>query len=168
MVEMTGNYVFDTPTGSRSLVELFGDRNQLIVYQFMDMGPDEYCPGCTWFTNNVPEISLAGLAKNDVAWATVSNMPLTQINEYKTLKGWSIPFYSSHGTTFSDDCGAGAGFQLSAFVRADENVYRTYSTSSRGVDRLVFSNSILDLVVYGRQEDWEDSPAGWPQLPTYG
>jgi len=46
--------------------------------------------------------------------------------------------------------------------------YRTYSTTARGVDRLVFVNSILDLTPYGRQEDWEDSPPGWPQHPTYG
>jgi predicted dithiol-disulfide oxidoreductase (DUF899 family) len=47
-------------------------------------------------------------------------------------------------------------------------VYRTYSTTARGVDRLVFLHNILDLSPYGRQEDWEDSPAGWPQHPTYG
>ena len=38
----------------------------------------------------------------------------------------------------------------------------------RGVDRLLFVNNIQDLTVYGRQEDWEDSPEGWPQHPTYG
>jgi hypothetical protein len=25
---------------------------------------------------------------------------------------------------------------------------------------------LLDLTVYGRQEEWEDSPEGWPQDPT--
>ena len=53
-------------------------------------------------------------------------------------------------------------------LRIDDQVYRTYGTTSRGVDRLLFTNSVQDLVVYGRQEDWEDSPAGWPQHPTYG
>ncbi len=57
---------------------------------------------------------------------------------------------------------------LSVFLRDGDASYRTYNTSLRGVDRLVFANSILDLVPYGRQEDWEDSPAGWPQHPTYG
>jgi hypothetical protein len=28
---------------------------------------------------------------------------------------------------------------------------------------LVFTNSLLDLMPYGRQETWEDSPPGWPQ-----
>jgi predicted dithiol-disulfide oxidoreductase (DUF899 family) len=56
---------------------------------------------------------------------------------------------------------------LSVFLRDGEDVYRTYCTTSRGVDRLVFVNSVLDLTPYGRQEDWEDSPPGWPQNPTY-
>ena len=82
--------------------------------------------------------------------------------------GWTFPFVSSQGTSFSDDCGAGPGFVLSAFLRDGTDVYRTYSTTARGVDRLYFSTNILDLCPYGRQEDWEDSPPGWPQHPTYG
>ena len=39
---------------------------------------------------------------------------------------------------------------------------------ARGVDRLMFVPNILDLAPYGRQQDWEDSPPGWPQHPTYG
>ena len=54
------------------------------------------------------------------------------------------------------------------FLRDGDDVYRTYSTTQRGVDRLLFVNNILDLAPYGRQEDWEDSPDGWPQHPTYG
>jgi predicted dithiol-disulfide oxidoreductase (DUF899 family) len=54
------------------------------------------------------------------------------------------------------------------FLRDGDHVYRTYSTTARGVDRLLFTNNILDLTPYGRQEEWEDSPPGWPQHPTYG
>jgi predicted dithiol-disulfide oxidoreductase (DUF899 family) len=161
-----GRYVFDTPEGPRTLLDLFDGRPQLVVYQFMDNGPDEFCPGCTHFTNNV--VDLTELANNDVSWATVSNMPLAQIEAYKAQKGWDMRFVSSHGTTFSSDCGADGGFGLSVFLRDDANVYRTYATTARGVDRLLFVNNILDLVAYGRQEDWEDSPPGWPQHPTYG
>jgi|SRR6266568_4330375 len=168
MVEFTDSYTFDAPTGKKSLLDLFDGRRQLVVYQFMDNGPDNYCPGCTWFTNNVPATGLAGLAGRDVTWVTVSNMPLAQLEAYSTRMGWTVPFVSSHGTSFSDDCGVGGGFLLSVFLRDGEHIYRTYSTGSRGVDRLVFVNSILDLTPYGRQEDWEDSPAGWPQHPTYG
>ncbi|MDI1463890.1 DUF899 family protein [Catellatospora sp. KI3] len=168
MVQFSTEYVFDTPDGPKTLLELFEGRTQLAVYQFMDNGPDHYCPGCTGFTNNVPATALAGLNDAGVTWVTVSNMPLAQIEAYKAKMGWTLPFVSSHGTSFTDDCGAGRGFMLSVFLRDGDRVYRTYSTTARGVDRLVFANSILDLMPYGRQQDWEDSPDGWPQHPTYG
>jgi hypothetical protein len=40
--------------------------------------------------------------------------------------GWTVPFMSSHGSSFSDDCGAGGGFVLSLFLRDGADVYRTY------------------------------------------
>ena len=132
----------------------------------MDNGPDEFCPGCTHFTNNVAD--LTDLADCDVSWSNVSNMPLDQIEAYKARMGWTLPFVSSGGTTFAEDCGANGGFMLTVFLRSGSDVFRTYSTTARGVDRLLFANNVLDLVPYGRQEDWEDSPKGWPQHPTYG
>jgi predicted dithiol-disulfide oxidoreductase (DUF899 family) len=168
MVKWRNDYTFDSPSGPKTLLDLFDGKEQLVVYQFMDNGPDAYCPGCTWFTNNIPATALPLLADNGVAWANVSNMPLAQIESYKQEKGWTLPFVSSHGTTFADDCGAGGGFMLSVFLRDGADIFRTYSTTARGVDRLVFANSISDLLPYGRQEDWEDSPPGWPQHPTYG
>jgi len=168
MVEFGNDYTFDTPAGPRTLLDLFEGRNQLIVYQFMDRGPDRYCPGCTHLTNNIPLPALAAFARIGVSWVTVSNMPLAQIESYKQQMGWTLPFVSSHGTSFAEDTGAGSGFLLSVFLRDGEDVYRTYSTTQRGVDRVEFYNSVLDLTPYGRQEDWEDSPPGWPQHPTYG
>jgi predicted dithiol-disulfide oxidoreductase (DUF899 family) len=168
MVKFDKEYMFDTSAGPKSLIDLFEGRGQLIVYQFMDNGPDHYCPGCTWFTNGVPAAAPDTLADRGITWVTVSNMPLAQIEAYKRQMGWTLPFVSSHGTSFADDCGAGRGFMLSVFLRDGDEVYRTYNTTSRGVDRLVFVNSILDLTPYGRQEEWEDSPPGWPQHPTYG
>lgn len=168
MVRVTADYDFDSPSGPRSLPDLFEGRTQLVVYQFMDNGPDNYCPGCTWFTNNVPAAGPALLAESGVTWVTVSDMPLAQIQAYASRMGWSVPFVSSRGTTFAEDCGAGGGFMLSVFVRDGDNVYLTYNTTSRGVDGLLFASKILDLTPYGRQQDWEDSPAGWPQRPTYG
>lgn len=168
MVPFPDRYAFATPTGTKSLLELFEGRQQLVVYQFMDRGPDQYCPGCTGFTDNVPVTALPGLAEHGVSWVNVSDMPLAQIETYKARRGWTLPFVSSHGTSFSADCGAGGGFMLSVFLRDGEDVYRTYQTTSRGVDRLVFLHNILDLTPYGRQQDWEDSPPGWPQHPTYG
>jgi len=166
MVKFASDYAFDAPTGTRTLLDLFEGRGQLVVYQFMDNGPDAYCPGCTHFTRNV--VDLAGLAERGISWATVSNMPVSQIESYQARMGWTMPFVSSRGTSFAADCGAGRGFMLSVFLRDGQDVYRTYSTTARGVDRLLFVNNILDLTPYGRQEDWEDSPPGWPQHPTYG
>jgi predicted dithiol-disulfide oxidoreductase (DUF899 family) len=167
MVKFDNNrYSFDSPDGPKTLLDLFEDRPQLVVYQFMDNGPDAFCPGCTHFTNNV--VNLPSLERSGMSWATVSNMPLSQIEGYKEQKGWTMPFVSSHGTPFADDCGATGTFMLSVFLRDGDDVYRTYSTTARGADRLLFVNNILDLSPYGRQEDWEDSPPGWPQYPTYG
>ena len=166
MVRFDSSYPFEGRDGRRTLLDLFDGRHQLALYQFMDVGPDGFCPGCTWFTQNVT--ALGDLADSGVTWATVSDMPLEQIEGYRQKMGWDLPFYSSRGTTFSEDCGAGGGFMLSMFLRDGDDVYRTWNTTSRGVDRLLFVNNLLDLAPYGRQQDWEDSPAGWPQRPTYG
>jgi len=165
MVAFGNHYKFDAPGGPVTLLDLFEGRDQLVTYQFMDNGPDDFCPGCTHFTRNIAD--LEGLAAAGASWANVSNMPLAQIEEYKARMGWTLPFVSSRGTSFAADCGADY-FMLTVFLRDGEDIYRTYSTTNRGVDRLLFVNNVLDLLPYGRQEDWEDSPAGWPQHPTYG
>lgn len=162
MVRFSDSYAFGSSDGVKTLADLFDGRDQLVVYQFMDRGPDEFCPGCTAFTNSI--IDLDGLAETGVSWANVSNMPLTQIESYKAQMGWNVPFVASPGTSFAADCGADNGFMLSVFLRDGNDVYRTYATSGRGLDRLMFRHSILDLCPYGGQEDWEDSPPGWPRL----
>jgi predicted dithiol-disulfide oxidoreductase (DUF899 family) len=166
MMRFKTSYVFDTPEGPKTLLDLFDGREQLVVYQFMDNGPDAFCPGCTHFTNNVADLST--LHETGISFVTVSNMPLEQIQDIKARMGWTVPFVSSRGNSFSEDTGAGDLFRLTVFLRHDNDVYLTYSTTARGVDRLLFSNNILDLSPYGRQEEWEDSPPGWPQHPTYG
>ncbi|SRR6266487_4077952 len=163
MVPFDNGYVFDTPSGKRTLLELFDGRNQLVVYQFMDKGPDDYCPGCTNFVNNIPDVGVRQLASSGVTWMTVSTMPLTQIEAYKERMGWTIPFVSSRGTSFAEDCAVGEGFRLSVFLRDREDVFWTYYTTMRGVDRMLWAYSVLDLTPYGRQEPWEDSPPGWPR-----
>lgn len=168
MVRFRSDYVFAAPNGLVSFHDLFAGRNQLLVYQFMDKGPKDLCTGCTWVTDNIPVRSLARLAQAGVSWATISDRPLEQMRTVWERQGWiGVPFASSRGTTFSADCGAGDGFLLSVFLRDGDEVYRTYTTSQRGVDRLAFANSIRDLLPYGRQEEWEDSPPGWPQHPTW-
>jgi predicted dithiol-disulfide oxidoreductase (DUF899 family) len=165
MVAFTKEYEFQGPDGTATLVDLFAGRRQLVVYQFMDNGPDDYCEGCSSMIDNVGD--LAHLNARDTTFVAVSNMPLRQIAAFWKRMGWSVPYYSSRGTDFSEDCGAGRGFGLSVFLRDGEHVYRTYFTTARGVDRLRFDFNVLDLTPYGRQEDWEDSPVGWPQTKAY-
>src|SRR5580704_6584747 len=131
-------YLFETTDGPKRLLDFFDGRQQLAVYQFMDNGPDAFCPGCTHFTTNVSD--LPTLAEEGVSWRTVSNMPLAQMESYWSSKGWTVPFASSHGTAFAGDCGAASGFMFNMFFTDGEQVYRTYATSGRGVDRLLFVN----------------------------
>ena len=167
MVRFGNDYVFDTPARPQDAARPVrgpGPARRLPVH---GQRPGRLLPGLHR-VHQQRRPAWPALAEYGVSWVTVSNMPLAQIEAYKARMGWTLPFVSSRGTSFADDCGAGRGFMLSVFLRDGTEVYRTYSTTSRGVDRLMFVNNILDLSPYGRQEDWEDSPPGWPQHPTYG
>ncbi len=148
-------------TGRRSLVDLFDGRGTLAVYQFMDRGPDCYCGGCTWFTDNVPASAPRLLAEHDVTWVHVSDMPLDQIKHYWAERGWTVPAVSSRGTSFSTDTGAGEGFGFSVFVRDGDAVYRTYATSGRGIEHLAFVTSLLDLTRPGGGRTGRTPRRGW-------
>lgn len=166
MVRFEKNYVFEGPNGSASLLDLFDGRRQLIVYHFMmTPGSDHRCPGCSSFVDNIGQ--LAHLHARDTSFILVSPAPFTQIEAFRNHMGWTIPWYSSNGDNFNFDCGAGKGFGLSIFLRNDDSVFRTYYTTARGVDRIRADFNLLDLTPYGRQEEWEDSPKGWPQTPPY-
>ena len=165
MVRMRDDYAFAGRDGTAGLRDLFEGRDQLVVYQFMDNGPDDICSGCASFTDNVGR--LEHLHARGVSYAVVSDMPLPRLDEIRHRMEWTVPVYSSHGTTFASDHGAGHGFGLSVFVTDGIDVFQTYFTSARGVDRLRFDFNILDLTPYGRKENWEDSPLGWPQTEPY-
>jgi predicted dithiol-disulfide oxidoreductase (DUF899 family) len=47
-------------------------------------------------------------------------------------------------------------------------VFHTYSAYARGSELIADARLILDTTPYGRQQEFEDSPPGWPQHPTYG
>jgi predicted dithiol-disulfide oxidoreductase (DUF899 family) len=78
-----------------------------------------------------------------------------------------VPFYSSAGNDFAADCGTADGFGLSVFLRHGDRVFRTYFTGNRGVEAVGTVWSILDRTPLGRQETWEDTPAGRPQTAPY-
>jgi predicted dithiol-disulfide oxidoreductase (DUF899 family) len=165
MVRIDKDYTFQGPSGPASLPDLFDGRRQLIVYCFMWHGADEFCSGCSMFTDNIGH--LAHLHARDTSMALVSRGPLAEITAFKQRMGWTIPWFSSLGNDFNDDVGAGDGFALNVFLRDGTEIYRTYFTTARGVERLGSTWTLLDLTPYGRQETWEDSPAGWPQTQPY-
>jgi len=196
MVKLDKDYVFDGPEGKRDLGELFDGRRQLIVYHFMfDPEWERGCPGCTGYVNALGDLSM--LNERDTSFVIISRAPLAKLLAYKALKGWRIPWYSSFANDFNYDfhvtldekvapieynfrnkaelealngpnSTAGEGHGLSVFFRVGEEVFHTYSTYARGTESLTDAYRLLDMTPYGRQEDFEDSPAGWPQKPTYG
>jgi predicted dithiol-disulfide oxidoreductase (DUF899 family) len=178
MVKIEKDYVLEGPDGKASLLDLFEGRRQLLLYHFM-FGPnqDEGCDGCSMVIDNL--CHLAHLHARDVSFAAVSRAPLAKIEPYRQRMGWTIPWYSSAESDFNVDFGVspetpqagvyqdGETFGLSVFLRDGDDIYRTYFTDRRGVEQLGSNWSYLDLTPFGRQEDWEDSPEGYPQTPPY-
>jgi predicted dithiol-disulfide oxidoreductase (DUF899 family) len=174
MVKIEKEYVFEGSDGEASLLNLFEGRRQLILYHFMfapgvDGWPEAGCDGCSMVVDNVGH--LAHLHARDTSFVLVSRAPLDKIEAYKKRMAWTVPWFSSAGSDFNEDFGVttdrGEMFGLSVFLRDGDDVYRTYFTSRRGVEALGSNWTFLDLTPLGRQEDWEDSPAGWPQTPRY-
>ena len=191
MVRIEKDYTFESADGTVGLPDLFEGRRQLIVYHFMfDPRWDDGCPSCTWYVDALGD--LGRLHECDTTFALVSRAPLAKLAAYKARRGWRLPWYSSHGSDFNYDFHAtfdetvapieqnfrsvtmpmdeqpAEGPGLSVFFRLDDAVFHTYSAYARGVEGLTNTDSLLDVTPYGRQEDWEDSPPGWPQRPTYG
>ncbi|PND55306.1 hypothetical protein CRM90_23445 [Mycobacterium sp. ENV421] len=167
MVEMP-NYVLTGPDGPVALAEVFDGRSQLIVYNHMwNDGADWQCPGCTGFTSQFTRLEF--LDNYDARFVIVTNGPIDEALAYKAKVGNRMDWYSSAGSTFGADVDAapGGGFGVNVFLRDGETVYRTWHTNGRGTEQLSHSFALIDLLPWGRQEEWQDSPAGWPQRPTY-
>lgn len=171
MVKVEKTYLFDGPDGKRTLLELFDGQRQLIVYHFMfDPAWDNGCMGCTGYVNDLGDLS--ELAVRNTQFVIISRAPLEKLQQYKERMGWEQPWYSSFGTDFNYDflvtTEDGETHGLSVFFRIGDELFHTYSTYKRGCESLSDVYRLLDVTPYGRQEDWEDSPPGWPQRPTYG
>ena len=166
MTRLPTGYTFTAPDGSTvDLPGLFDGHRQVVIYHHMlEPGQDWLCSGCSSFTDNIPDQS--HLNARDTRLILMSRAPQEEIAPVRARFGWTVPWYSSYGTTFNDDLGLDGGFGLSVLLRDGDEVFRTYFTRGRGVDRLRMDFNLLDLTPYGRQEEWEDSPDGWPQTPT--
>jgi predicted dithiol-disulfide oxidoreductase (DUF899 family) len=170
MVRFDKDYVFEGPDGDASLPDFFDGRRQLLVYHFMfEPGapgwPSAGCDGCSMFVDQIGHP--AHFHARDTSFVLVSRAPLAKLQAYAARMGWTLPWYSLAGNDFNDDCGVGNGFGLSVFLRDGHDVYRTYFTTARGVEALGSVWTFLDLTPLGRQEDWEESPDGYPQTPPY-
>jgi predicted dithiol-disulfide oxidoreductase (DUF899 family) len=198
MVKIDKEYVFEGADGKATLLNLFEDRRQLIVYHFMfDPTWEKGCVGCTGLVNALGDLTM--LNERDTTFVLISRAPLEKLERYKAQQGWNLHWFSSFENGFNYDFHVtldesvmpiqynyrdrseleqkkhnephflkGEFHGLSVFFRLNDNIFHTYSTYARGCEGLTDSYHLLDVTPYGRQEDFEDSPAGWPQKPTYG
>lgn len=167
MVELP-DYTLEGPNGPVRLVDIFDGRRQLIVYNHMWFPGEQWqCSGCTGFTSQFTRLEF--LAGYDARFVIVTPGPIDEALAYKARVGNRMEWYSTANSPFGADMGAplGGGFQVNVFLRDGDTVYRTYNTQGRGCEQLSYTFPLIDLLPYGRQEEWQDSPPGWPQSPTY-
>jgi predicted dithiol-disulfide oxidoreductase (DUF899 family) len=163
MVEVDPTTPLFGPHGAVTLLESFEGRRQLIAYYFMwhpGRPAAEQCEGCTWVTSQVRELSYFHV--RDVTFAVFSQGPYEESARYREFMGWEMPWYSAMASLDTLLVGRRIGMMhIVCYLRQGSNVFETYWTTIRGVEAMDNSYRLLDLTVYGRQEEWEDSPTGW-------
>jgi predicted dithiol-disulfide oxidoreductase (DUF899 family) len=162
-------YEFEGPAGTATLAGLFDGRRQLIVYRaFLEPGvhgwPDHACVGCSMVADQVAHV--AHLNARDTTLVFASRAPQADIQRVKARMGWEMPWYTITDD-FDVDFGVDEWHGTNAFVRDGDRVFRTYFINSRGDEALGSTWSYLDMTALGRQEEWEDSPEGYPQGRPY-
>jgi predicted dithiol-disulfide oxidoreductase (DUF899 family) len=165
MVEVDGTTPLIGERGALTLLDAFEGRRVLVAYYFMwrtGRPAAEQCEGCTLYTSQVRELSF--LHSRDVTYATFCQGPYEESARYRDFMGWVMPWYSARQSLDTLLAGRRKGtMYIICYLRHDSRVFETYWTTGRGVEAMDYSNALLDLTVYGRQEWWEDSPIGWPQ-----
>jgi len=162
-------YAFDGPAGRVRLLDLFEGRRQLIVYRaFFEPGvygwPHHACRGCSLVADQVAHP--AHLNARDTTLAFVSRAPQADIARVKARMGWNMPWHTMTDR-FDADFGVDQWHGTNAFIRDGARIYRTYFVNNRGDEVMGGTWAYLDLTALGRQEQWEDSPEGYPQTPAY-
>ncbi len=166
MVELP-EYTLEGADGPLRLADVFDGKRQLIVYNHMWFpGETWQCPGCTGLTSQYTRLEF--LDPYDARFVIVTQGPIDEALAYAARVGNKMTWYSTADSPFGTDVGAppGGGFQVNVFLRSGDAVYRTYNTQGRGTEQLRHTFPLIDLLPYGRQEDWQDSPGGWPQSPA--
>jgi predicted dithiol-disulfide oxidoreductase (DUF899 family) len=163
------DYRFEGPDGPMSLADLFEGRRQLIVYRFFyedDVAgfPEHGCPGCSFLADQVAH--LAHLNARDTTLAFASRAPQPDIERLKARMGWAMPWYTITDD-FDTDFDVREWHGTNAFIRDGDRIFRTYFIDARGDEAMGSTWSYLDISALGRQEEWEDSPEGYPQTPPY-
>ncbi|SDL41500.1 DUF899 domain-containing protein [Nonomuraea jiangxiensis] len=167
MVRMP-DYILEGEAGPVRLAAVFEGRRQLIVYNHMWFPGEKWqCGGCTWFTSQFTRLDF--LSNYDARFVIVTQGPIDEALAYKRRVGNKMAWYSTADSPFGADVGAppGGGFAINVFLRDGDTVYRTWHSSGRGCEQLGHNFALIDLLPYGRQEEWQDSPEGWPQSPAY-
>jgi predicted dithiol-disulfide oxidoreductase (DUF899 family) len=170
IVRVEKGYRFEGPEGELGLLDLFEGRLQLIVYRFfLDPGmqiasyPEDGCPGCTMFADNLP--NLTHLNARDTTMVFVSAGSQQAIRAYRERMGWHLPWYTTLDD-FSADHGVDQYWGVNVFLRDGDEVYRSYYASGRAAEDLASVWGLLDITPFGRQEEWQDAPEGVPQQRT--
>ena len=171
IVRVNKDYRFEGPEGEVSLLDLFEGRRQLIVYRFfLDPGmkiasyPENGCPGCTFFADNLP--NLTHLSARDTTLAFVSAGSQDAIRTYRERMGWADwPWYTT-ADDFSADFGVSDWYGVNVLLRDGDQIYRSYYTTGRAAEDLGTVWGLLDITPFGRQEEWQDAPDGVPQDRT--
>jgi predicted dithiol-disulfide oxidoreductase (DUF899 family) len=184
-VKVEKNYVFDSPTGKKTLADLFDGRSQLIIYHFM-FGPDwnEGCPSCS-FNMDHTDPALVHLAQRDVSFAAVSRAPIPKIEPFKKRMGWRFAWVSSCDNDFNYDYRASFtkeemakgkveyNFDMVEFPSTEApgisvfykdssgNIFHTYSAYARGTENTVNTYNYLDYAPKGRDEDHLPFTMAW-------
>ena len=164
------DYAFDGPDGRVGLLDLFGGRRQLIVYRaFMEPGvgrwPERGCIGCSMVADQVAHP--AHLGARDTSLAFVSRGSQADLARLKARMGWEHIPWLTLTDDFDADFGVDEWHGTNAFIRDGDRIFRTYLVAGRGDEQMGSTWNYLDITALGRQENWEDSPEGYPQTPPY-
>jgi predicted dithiol-disulfide oxidoreductase (DUF899 family) len=170
------DYWFEGPDGRVSFEDLFEGRRQLILYRafygpevttYAEGGsyPERACVGCSMVADQVAHP--AHLNARDTRLVFASRAPQENIQGLKERHGWElIPWYTITDD-FDKDFDVDEWHGTNAFLRHDGRIFRTYFIDNRGDEQMGGTWNYLDITALGRQEEWQDSPEGWPQTPPY-